>query len=154
MSGAWFRRKVHHPWLGGQEIFYSWKEAQLMIEQWRKRYNTIRPHSSLKPSDPGPTDVCPNSIGLDRDHINAVGSHPLVHKIRQVNQPPLVPASTAVPTAATKQQNEKHNDEKRGGIHVRFPRNAAYCAAWNSGFLTTFSQSSGSRYPRGEMASL
>src|SRR5450759_4540359 len=132
MSGAWFRRKARHPWLGGQEIFYSWKEAQLIIEQWRKRYNTIRPHSSLKPSDPGPTDVCPNSIGLDRDHINAVGSHPLIH---QVNQPPLVPASTAVPTAATKQQNEKHNDEKRGGIHVRFPRNAAYCAAWNSDFF-------------------
>jgi len=102
-----------------------------------------------EPSDPGPTDVCPNSIGLDRDHINAVGSHPL---IQQVNQPPLVPASTAVPTAATKQQNEKHNDEKRGGIHVRFPRNAACCAAWNSGLLTTFSRSSGSRYPRGEMA--
>jgi len=47
MSGAWFRRKARHPWLGGQEIFYSWKEAQLIIEQWRKRYNTIRPHSSL-----------------------------------------------------------------------------------------------------------
>jgi hypothetical protein len=59
----------------------------------------------------------------------------------------LVPASTAVPTAATKQQNEKHNDEKRGGIHMRFPRNAAYYAAWNSDFLTTFSRSSGSRYP-------
>ena len=35
---------------------------------------------------------------------------------------------------------------------ARFPRNAAYCAAWNSGFLTTFSHSSGSRNPRGEMA--
>jgi hypothetical protein len=67
-------------------------------------------------------------------------------------QLPLVPASTAVPTAATKQQNEKYNDEKRGGIHVRFPRNAAYCAACNSDLLTTFSHSSGSKYPRGEMA--
>ena len=27
-----------------------------------------------------------------------------------------------------------------------------YCAAWNSGFLTTFSWSSGSRNARGEMA--
>jgi transposase InsO family protein len=29
------------------EIFYSLKEAQVIIEQWRKHYNTIRPHSSL-----------------------------------------------------------------------------------------------------------
>jgi hypothetical protein len=29
------------------EIFYSLKEAQIVIEQWRKHYNTIRPHSSL-----------------------------------------------------------------------------------------------------------
>jgi hypothetical protein len=35
---------------------------------------------------------------------------------------------------------------------VRLPRNAAYCAAWNSGFLTTFSWSSGSRNARGELA--
>jgi hypothetical protein len=35
---------------------------------------------------------------------------------------------------------------------VRLPRNAAYCAAWNSGFLTTFSWSSGSRNSRGELA--
>jgi len=35
---------------------------------------------------------------------------------------------------------------------LRFPRNAAYCAAWNSGFLTTFRWSSGSRNARGEMA--
>lgn len=29
------------------EIFYTLKEAQVIIEQWRKHYNTIRPHSSL-----------------------------------------------------------------------------------------------------------
>ena len=33
----------------------------------------------------------------------------------------LKPASTAVPAAAAKQQNDKYNDEKRGGIHVRRP---------------------------------
>jgi hypothetical protein len=43
--------------------------------------------------------------------MNAVISHPLVQEIHQVNQPRLVPASTAVPTAAAKQQNEKYNDE-------------------------------------------
>ena len=30
-----------------QEIFYSLEEAQIVIEQWRDQYNTIRPHSSL-----------------------------------------------------------------------------------------------------------
>ena len=35
---------------------------------------------------------------------------------------------------------------------MRLPRNTAYCAAWNSGFLTTFSWSSGSRNSRGELA--
>ena len=30
-----------------QEIFLSLKEAQIVIEQWRNQYNTIRPHSSL-----------------------------------------------------------------------------------------------------------
>jgi putative transposase len=26
---------------------YSLREAQIVIEQWRRYYNTIRPHSSL-----------------------------------------------------------------------------------------------------------
>jgi putative transposase len=30
------------------EIFYSLREAQILIEQWRIHYNTVRPHSSLR----------------------------------------------------------------------------------------------------------
>jgi putative transposase len=30
-----------------REIFYTLKEAKILIEQWRWEYNTIRPHSSL-----------------------------------------------------------------------------------------------------------
>jgi transposase InsO family protein len=30
-----------------QEIFYSLKEAQIIIEQSRNQYDTVRPHSSL-----------------------------------------------------------------------------------------------------------
>jgi transposase InsO family protein len=30
-----------------REIFYSLKEAQVLIKMWRKQYNTIRPHSAL-----------------------------------------------------------------------------------------------------------
>jgi putative transposase len=38
-----------------REIFYSLKEAQVMIEMWRQHYNTIRPHSSLGYQPPVPT---------------------------------------------------------------------------------------------------
>ncbi len=36
------------------EIFYSLREAQIIIESWRKHYNTKRPHSALgyRPPDP------------------------------------------------------------------------------------------------------
>ncbi len=29
------------------EVFYTLREAQILIERWRRHYNTIRPHSSL-----------------------------------------------------------------------------------------------------------
>ncbi len=29
------------------EIFYTLREAQVIIEQWRRHYNTVRPHSAL-----------------------------------------------------------------------------------------------------------
>jgi transposase InsO family protein len=29
------------------EIFYTIKEAQVLIEQWRRHYNEVRPHSAL-----------------------------------------------------------------------------------------------------------
>jgi putative transposase len=35
------------------EIFYTLREAQVLIEQWRLEYNTIRPHSSLNNLPPG-----------------------------------------------------------------------------------------------------
>ena len=37
-----------------RELFYSLKEVQVLAEQWRREYNTIRPHSSLgyRPSAP------------------------------------------------------------------------------------------------------
>ena len=30
-----------------REIFYTLQEAEVLIEQWRREYNQIRPHSSL-----------------------------------------------------------------------------------------------------------
>ena len=39
------------------EIFYSLREAQILIEQWRIHYNTIRPHSSLGYRPPTPESI-------------------------------------------------------------------------------------------------
>ena len=40
-----FNGKLRDELLNG-EIFYSLKEAQILIEQWRRHYNEVRPHSS------------------------------------------------------------------------------------------------------------
>ncbi len=39
------------------EIFYSLAESKVLIEAWRRHYNTVRPHSSLcyRPPAPGTT---------------------------------------------------------------------------------------------------
>jgi transposase InsO family protein len=41
-----FNGKLRDELLNG-EIFYSLKEARIVIEQWRRHYNQQRPHSSL-----------------------------------------------------------------------------------------------------------
>ena len=41
------------------EIFYSLKEAQIIIEQWRRHYNTKRPHSALGYRSPVPEAIVP-----------------------------------------------------------------------------------------------
>jgi transposase InsO family protein len=41
------------------EIFYSLTEAKVLIEAWRRHYNTIRPHSSLGYQPPAPETASP-----------------------------------------------------------------------------------------------
>ena len=48
-----FNGKLRDELLNG-EIFYTLKEAQVLIERWRHHYNTIRPHSSLGYRPPAP----------------------------------------------------------------------------------------------------
>jgi putative transposase len=48
-----FNGKLRDECLNG-EIFYSLKEAQVVIEQWRVEYNTRRPHSALGYRPPAP----------------------------------------------------------------------------------------------------
>lgn len=41
-----FNGRLRDELLNG-EIFYSLREAQIIIELWRHHYNTVRPHSAL-----------------------------------------------------------------------------------------------------------
>lgn len=45
-----------------REIFYSLQEAQVIIEQWRQEYNTIRPHSALGYCPPAPEAILTPSL--------------------------------------------------------------------------------------------
>ena len=51
-----FNGKLRDELLNG-EIFYTLKEAQILIEQWRQEYNTFRPHSSLGYLPPAPETI-------------------------------------------------------------------------------------------------
>ena len=44
------------------EIFYSLKEARIVIEQWRRHYNTKRPHSALGYRPPAPDSIIPVEV--------------------------------------------------------------------------------------------
>ena len=55
-----FNSKLRDELLNG-EIFYSLKEAELIIETWRRHYNTVRPHSSLGYRPPAPQAVMPRT---------------------------------------------------------------------------------------------
>jgi putative transposase len=53
-----FNGKLRDELLNG-EIFYTLKEAQVLIERWRHHYNTVRPHSSLGYVPPTPETILP-----------------------------------------------------------------------------------------------
>ena len=56
-----FNGKLRDELLNG-EIFYTLREAQVLIEQWRGQYNTIRPHSSLSYRPPAPETHYPEEL--------------------------------------------------------------------------------------------
>jgi putative transposase len=53
-----FNARLRDELLNG-EIFYSLREAQIVIESWRRHYNTIRPHASLGFKPPAPEVFVP-----------------------------------------------------------------------------------------------
>ncbi len=47
------------------EIFYSLKDAQVVIELWRRHYNTRRLHSALGYRPPAPVTISPKLTFVD-----------------------------------------------------------------------------------------
>ncbi len=58
-----FNGKLRDECLNG-EIFYSLREAQIVIEKWRVEYNTRRPHSALGYKPPAPVTFAPQRAAL------------------------------------------------------------------------------------------
>ena len=53
-----FNARLRDELLNG-EVFYTSKEAQIIIEQWRRNYNTTRPHSALGYHPAAPETIIP-----------------------------------------------------------------------------------------------
>jgi putative transposase len=54
-----FNGKMRFEFLDG-EIFYTLREAQVLIDKWVRQYNTVRPHSSLGQRPPCPETTAPD----------------------------------------------------------------------------------------------
>ena len=57
-----FNARLRDELLNG-EIFYTLREAQVVIESWRRHYNRVRPHASLGYRAPAPEVVVPAMAG-------------------------------------------------------------------------------------------
>jgi len=74
-----FNGKLRDELLNG-EIFYTLREARVVIERWRYEYNRVRPHSSLRYRPPAPEAIAagppsaPLRTGLQRGSENPVSS--------------------------------------------------------------------------------
>jgi putative transposase len=47
-----------------REIFYTLKEAAILIEQWQRHYNGVRPHSALGYRPPAPETIASPGVDL------------------------------------------------------------------------------------------
>ena len=54
-----FNGKLRDAFLNG-EIFYTLPEAVILVEQWRRRYNTVRPHSASGGRPTAPEAIKPS----------------------------------------------------------------------------------------------
>ncbi len=61
-----FNGKLRDEMLNG-EIFYTLREAKVLIERWREHYNRVRPHSSLGYRPPAPEAIAVPAIAGYKD---------------------------------------------------------------------------------------
>ena len=75
-----FNSKLRDELLNG-EIFYSLAEAKVIIEAWRRYYNTERPHSSLGYKPPVPEAIIwpAPPCGSAPPSAQAVAEKPIMH---------------------------------------------------------------------------
>jgi putative transposase len=75
-----FNAKLRDELLNG-EIFYSLAEAKIVIESWRRHYNTRRPHSSLGYRPPAPEVISwpASPSGPASPATPAVAPRPVMH---------------------------------------------------------------------------
>ena len=62
-----FNARLRDELLNG-EIFYTLREAQIIIESWRRHYNAVRPHASLDYKPPTPEVFLPIIAGWPAAH--------------------------------------------------------------------------------------
>ena len=75
-----FNSKLPDELLNG-EIFYSLAEAKVIIEAWRRYYNTERPHSSLGYKPPAPEAIIwpAPACGAASSSAQAMAQKPIMH---------------------------------------------------------------------------
>jgi len=75
-----FNSKLRDELLNG-EIFYSLAEAKVIIEAWRRYYNTERPHSSLGYKPPAPEAIIwpAPACGAASSSAQAMAQKPIMH---------------------------------------------------------------------------
>jgi putative transposase len=71
-----FNARMRDELLNG-EIFYTLKEARIIIESWRRHYNSIRPHASLGYKAPAPEVFVPNLTAWPSPLVGAAPTAPL-----------------------------------------------------------------------------
>ena len=79
-----FNARLRDELLNG-EMFYTLREAQVVIESWRRHYNRVRPHASLGYRAPAPEVVVPG-VGYARrlDSLAVCGQSRGLHLVLQL----------------------------------------------------------------------
>ena len=103
-----FNARLRDELLNG-ELFYSLREAQVIIEDWRNHYNHIRPHSALGYRPPAP-----------RVQVRAGGASPPMMSARAANDPSFgdEPCSATLRTPHHPPQTAEHPRTSRGNTRT------------------------------------